>query len=145
MPKGFQQIQVKTRTFEVELKHRPPDDMTGDREELIKTEKMHIPDLGNREWEKRWAMMTVWNMFSSEEAKQLGVNQVFVFSKGFRELIFRIELNLFEDEEAHKLDVPSQKQYDDWLTQVRKKIKKMYGLEIDDWVKSGQITAPVDG
>lgn len=38
--KGFQQIRVPTRTFEIELKHRPPDDMTGDREELVKTEKL---------------------------------------------------------------------------------------------------------
>jgi hypothetical protein len=132
--KGFRQLRVPTRTFEVEFKHRPPDDATGDREVLIKTEQIQVPDVGNREWEKRWAMMTVWNTFSEPEAKELGINQAFIFSKGFRELIFRIELNLFTDEEAHKLDVPAQREYDEWLATVRKQFKKRYGVELDDWM-----------
>lgn len=110
--KGFQQVRVPTRTFEIELKHRPPDDTTGDREELIKTEQIQVPNLGNREWENRWVLMATWNTFTNEESKKLGINQAFIFSKDFRELIFRIELNPFEDEEAHKLDVPAQSEYE---------------------------------
>lgn len=132
--KGFQQVRVPTRTFEIELKHRPPDDATGDREELIKTEQIQVPDLGNREWESRWALMATWNTFTNEESKKLGINQAFIFSKDFRELIFRIEINSFEDEEAHKLDVPTQSEYDDWLAAVRKKFKTRYGVELDDWM-----------
>ena len=132
--RGFQQTRVPTRTFEVELKHRPLDDTTGDREELVKTEQIQVPDIGNREWEKRWAMMAVWNTFSDEDAKERGINQAFIFSHGFRELIFRIELNPFQDEESHKLDVPAQSEYDNWLAAVRKKFKKLYGTELDDWI-----------
>ena len=134
--KGFGQLRVPTRTFEIEFKHRPPDDLTGDREILIKTDQMQVPDVGNREWESRWAMMAVWNTFSDTEAKELGINQAFIFSKGFRELIFRIELNHFKDEQANKLDVPAQSKYDHWVTLVRKKFKKMYGVELDDWMRS---------
>ena len=36
LARGFQQTKVPTRTFDVELKHRPLDDTTGDREELVK-------------------------------------------------------------------------------------------------------------
>ena len=134
--KGFGQLRVPTRTFEIEFKHRPLDDATGDREQLIKTEQIQVPDLGNREWEKRWTMMAVWNAFSNTDAKQQGINQAFVFSKDFQELIFRIELNLFQDEQANKLDVPAQGEYDNWLSQVRKKFKKLYGVELDDWMGS---------
>ncbi|HLO49377.1 MAG TPA: hypothetical protein VK211_13260 [Kamptonema sp.] len=132
--KGFQQVRVPTRTFEIELKHRPPDDITGDREELVKTEQIQVPDLGNREWESRWVLMATWNTFTNEESKKLGINQAFIFSKDFRELIFRIELNPFQDEEAHKLDVPAQSEYDKWLAAVRKKFKTRYGVELDDWM-----------
>ncbi len=132
--KGFQQVRVPTRTFEIELKHRPPDDTTGDREELIKTEQIQVPDLGNREWESRWVLMATWNTFTNEESKKLGINQAFIFSKDFRELIFRIEINSFEDEEAHKLDVPVQSEYDEWLAAVRKKFKKLYAIELDAWM-----------
>lgn len=134
LAKGFRQTRVPTRTFEVELKHRPLDDTTGDREELVKTEQIQVPDIGNREWEKRWAMMAVWNTFSDEDAKERGINQAFIFSQGFRELIFRIELNPFQDEESHKLDVPAQSEYDNWLAAVRKKFKKLYGIGLDDWI-----------
>ena len=134
--KGFGQLRVPTRTFEIEFKHRPPDDLTGDREQLIKTEQIQVPDLGNREWEKRWTMMAVWNAFSNVEAKKLMINQAFVFSKDFRELIFRIELNLFKDEQSNKLDVPVQSEYGEWLSQVRKKFKKLYGVELDNWMKN---------
>lgn len=132
--KGFRQVRVPIRTFEIELKHRPPDDITGDREELIKTEQIQVPDIGNREWEKRWALMATWNTFANEESKKLNINQAFIFSEGFRELIFRIELNPFQDEESHKLDVPTQSEYDQWLAAVRKKFKKLYAIELNDWM-----------
>ncbi|MEG4406452.1 hypothetical protein [Microcoleus sp. MON2_D5] len=122
MQKGFQQIKIATRTFEVEFKHRPPDDITGDREELISTEQITIPDLGNREWEKRWIILSVWNNFATDKAKELGINQAFIFTEGFKELIIRLEINPFQDEEAKKLDVPKQAAYDDWLASVRKKV-----------------------
>lgn len=134
--KGFKQVCVPVRTFEIELKHRPPDDTTGDREELIKTEQIQVPDLGNREWEKRWAMLAVWNTFSDPEAKRLGINQAFVFTKGFGELLFRIEINAFEDEESHKLDAPSQAEHDRWLQLVKKKFKRLYGVELKEWMKN---------
>lgn len=78
--------------------------------------------------------MAVWNTFSDTESKELGINQAFIFSANFRELIFRIELNPFQDEEAHKLDVPAQSEYDDWLAAVRKKFKQRYGVKLDDWI-----------
>lgn len=79
-------------------------------------------------------MMAAWNTFSDEDVKKLGINQAFIFSQGFRELIFRIELNPFQDEEAHKLDVPAQSEYDEWLAAVRKKFKTRYGIELDGWL-----------
>jgi len=137
--KGFQQIKITTRTFEVELKHRPPDDATGDQEELISTEQITIPDLGNREWEKRWAILSVWNNFATDKARELGINQAFIFTEGFKELIIRLEINPFQDEEAKKLDVPKQSAYDDWLVSVRKKFKKLYGFELKQWEQMNTI------
>lgn len=136
MPKGFGLPKIATRTFEVELKHRPIDDTTGEREELISTEQITIPNLGNREWEKRWVILSVWNKLFSDEAKQLNINQAFIFTKSFRELIIRLEVNSFQDEEPQRLDVPEQKIYDNWLASVRKKFKKLYGVEMREWEAS---------
>ena len=41
---------------------------------------------------------------------------------------------VFQDEESHKLDVPAQSEYDNWLAAVRKKFKKLYRIELDDWI-----------
>lgn len=138
MANGFKTHQVATRIFEVELKHRPINDTTGDREELISTERVIVPDLENREWEKRWVILAVWNNFATDKAKQLGINQAFIFTKNFKELIIRLEINSFQDEEPQQLETPKQEAYDEWLCSVRKRFKSLYGIELKEWEKSSQ-------
>ena len=135
MKKGFKQPEVRVRTFEVELKHREPEDVTGEHEILIATEQIKIPNLHNRKWEKRWVMCSVWNNFSNPEAKELGINQAFIFTKDFKQLVIRLEVNLFQDEQAEILEPPRQDAHEEWLNQVRKQFKKLYGYELAEWEK----------
>ena len=44
---------------------------------------------------------------------------------------------------SHKLDVPAQSEYDNWLATVRKKFKKLYGIELDDWIDETTADRPV--
>ena len=133
MTRIFGLPEIKTRVFEIELKHREPDDTTGEREELIATERMEIPDLKNRDWEEKWVTLNVWNSFSDQHFKEQGINQAFIFSEGFKRLIVRLELNKFHDEEAQQLDVPGEQEFQNWLNQVRKKFKKLYQFDFDKW------------
>jgi len=132
---GFKTLDIPIRTFEVELKHREPEDATGEHETLIATEQIKVPNLRNRKWEKRWAICSVWNNFSNPEAKKLGINQAFIFTKNFKQLIIRLEINAFQDEQAETLEPPQQDVYDEWLNQVKKQFKKLYGCELTDWEK----------
>jgi hypothetical protein len=126
---------IPVRRFEVELKHRPPDDATGDREVLITTLCMEVPRLANSEWEKRWCALSVWNLFNSEEAKAHKINQAFIFSADFKELIMRLEINEFQDEEPHKLHPPNQKEHDKWHHAVTTKFAQLYGRKLSEWLK----------
>ncbi len=74
---------IPVRRFQVELKHRPLDDATGEREEMIGEIQIEVPRLANSEWEKRWCALCVWNLLGSEEAKQQNVNQAFIFTAGY--------------------------------------------------------------
>lgn len=71
--------EVKIRRFMAELKHRPPDDPIGDREQLIAEIQIEVPRLANSDWEK-------------------GINQAFIFSAGYSDIIMRLEINPFQDE-----------------------------------------------
>lgn len=127
---------VKIRRFEVELKHRPPDDATGERKELIATINLEVPRLANSEWEKRWAALCVWNLLGSDEAKEKGINQAFIFSADFGEIIMRLEVNPFQDEEVKKLDPPSQKEHNIWHEKVQKRFAQLYNLKLSEWIKT---------
>ena len=133
---GFETLNIPTRVFEVELKHRELEDVTGEHEILITTEQVRVPNLRNRKWEKRWVMCSVWNNFSNPKSKELGINQAFIFTKDFKQLVIRLEVNLFQDEQAQTLEPPRQEIYTEWTNQVKKQFKKLYGCELTDWEKS---------
>jgi hypothetical protein len=138
MPTGFGKIvkrEVRIRTFEVELKHREPGDTTGESETLIATEQIKVPILRNNEWEKRWAILIVWNGFSQPHFQEQGINQAFIFEKGFKDLIIRLEINPFYDEKAEKLDAPKDEAFDEWLKEVKKRFKQLYNFEMDEWIE----------
>lgn len=129
---------VRVRAFDVELKHREPDDTTGDSEKLISTEQITVPILRNSEWEKRWAVLIVWNGFSQPHFREQGINQAFIFSEGFGELIIRLEVNQFHDEQAEKLDVPEDEVFKKWLADVSKRFKQLYNFEMDEWMQANR-------
>ena len=138
MSKGFGKIikrEVRIRTFEVELKHRDPGDTTGESETLIATEQIKVPILADYEWEKRWAVLIVWNGFSQPHFEEQGINQAFIFSESFEEFIIRLEVNRFHDEEAENLNAPEDKVFEKWLADVRKRFKKLYNFEMDEWIE----------
>lgn len=138
---GFTKVatsRVRTRTFEVELKHRERDDTTGDSETLIATEQIKVPVLRNSEWEKRWAVLIVWNGFSQPHFREQGINQAFIFSAGFGELIIRLEMNQFHDEPAEKLDVPEDEVFKQWLADVRKRFKQLYQFDMNEWMETNR-------
>ena len=143
MSKGFKRPAVKTRVFNIELKHRDPEDKTGEDEVLIATEQLEVPCLNNVGWEERWAVTTVWNSFSQPHMKEQGINQAFVFTErsdgGFGRLVIRLETNLFHDEPAEKMEVIEGDSFEHWLNQVRKRFKELYGCDFDEWQKSRKV------
>lgn len=124
---------VPVRRFEVELKHRPVADLTGENETLIYTIQFQVPRLGNSDWEKRWCALCVWNLLGSEEAKLNQINQAFIFSADYAEIIMRLEVNPFEDEVAHKLPPPSEKSHTIWHESVQKRFAQLYGMKLSEW------------
>lgn len=126
---------IPVRRFQVELKHRPPDDATGEREEMIGEIQIEVPRLANFDWEKRWCALCVWNLLSSEEAKQQKVNQAFIFTAGYSDIIMRLEINPFQDEEVRILKPPEQAAHDAWHRAVTKKFSQLYGAKLDEWLK----------
>lgn len=138
---GFGKIkkrEVRVRIFEVELKHREPDDKTGDSEILIATERIKVPILRNYEWEKRWAVVIVWNGFSQPHFKEQGINQAFIFEKGFKDLIIRLEVNQFHDENAEKLEAPDDDAFEQWLGKVNKRFKQLYNFDMNEWIETNR-------
>ena len=94
----FKQIKIPTRSFYCELKHRPPDDRTGEQEQLIETLILEVPRLKNSDMERQWAIAILWNKLHEPEFKEKGINQVFVFTAEFGDLIIRLEANKFDDQ-----------------------------------------------
>lgn len=129
----FRQIKVPTRSFYCELKHRPPDDNTGDREELIETLILEVPRLKNSNMEKQWAIAQIWNKLHDPEFIQKNINQVFIFTAQFGELIIRLEVNQFDDEPARKLAAPEPNVFEEWQHKVAKQFKKIHGIDINKW------------
>lgn len=127
--------EIPVRRFQVELKHRPPDDAIGEREELIGEIQIEVPRLANSDWEKRWCALCVWNLLSSEEAKQQKVNQAFIFTAGYSDIIMRLEINPFQDEAVRILKPPDQATHDAWHRAVTKKFSQLYGAKLNEWLK----------
>lgn len=94
------------RSFYCELKHRPPDDHTTENEELIDVLILKVPRLKNSNMEKQWAITQLWNKLHDPEFIVRNINQVFIFTAQFGELIIRLETNPFQDETDKKLPVP---------------------------------------
>lgn len=135
---------IPIRKFQVELKHRPLDDTTGEHEKLLTTLQVEVPRLANSEWEKRWCALAVWNLLSSEEAKERNINQAFIFSANFAEIIMRLEINPFQDEEVHKLNPPSEAEHRRWHEKVTKKFAQLYGVKLSEWMRRQPTIKSVD-
>lgn len=133
--KGFNNTaNIPMRRFSVELKHRPPEDKTGENEELIDTFDLYIPRLKDAKLEIQWAFTEMWKRLESEY-KDKGINQIFLFTAEFKDLIARIEVNPFEDETAHKIDSPTEEQYQQWIDKLNKRFKSLYGISIDNYTQ----------
>lgn len=133
--KGFNNIaNIPMRRFSVELKYRPPEDKTGENEELIDTFDLYIPRLKNARLESQWAFTEMWKRLESDY-KNKGINQIFLFTAEFKELIARMEVNSFEDETAHKIDSPTEEQYQRWINKLEKRFKFLYGISIDNYTQ----------
>lgn len=128
----FKKITVPLRSFFCELKHRPPGD-DGTNEELIDVLEVHVPRLKNSDMEKQWAFNLMWNKLSSPEFLSRDINQVFIFTAEFGELLMRMESQPFTDELAHKLTPPEEDTHAKWQQKVEKQFKKLYGISIDEW------------
>lgn len=138
----FRQLTVPTRSFYCELKHRPPDDYTGEQEELIDVLILEVPKLKNSNLEKQWAIADIWNKLQESEFTERGINQVFIFTTKTAklkqaiepgDLIIRLETNKFEDEAARKLTAPEPTVFESWQEKVDKQFIKTYGFSIKKW------------
>ena len=137
----FKQVIIPTRSFYCELKNRFPSDHTGEHEELIETLILEVPRLKNSDMEKQWAIAQLWNKLHEPEFVEKGVNQVFMFTAQFGELIIRLEVNKFEDEPSKKLEAPEPTVFKSWQQQVEKQFKKSHGITIKQWQhQQGAIT-----
>lgn len=126
---------IPLRRFQVELKHRPPDDETGEREELVETVEMRVPRLAKSAWEERWVTLSVWNYLSTAKTQNNNINQAFIFSADYSKLIMRLEVNPFHDEEVKVLNPPSQNEHDQWRKAVEKQFRRLYGIDMSKWQK----------
>jgi len=134
---------IPLRTFCVELKHRPADDTTGDREELIHSLELTVPRLGNSALETRWVTLSAWHLFSSDFAKARNVNQIFVFTANWQELLIRMELNKFVDEECKTINPPDQREHDQYNRTVEKKFQQLYGISLGEWLRRDRAQAGI--
>lgn len=124
---------VDTRKFKIEYKHRPIDDLTGEREELILIKEVHVPRLADSNLETQWIALQVWGYLESQEAKELNINQAFIFNADFSEVLLRMETQVFHDEDPKHIPAPTQSRYDVWREKVDKRMKKLYNLGLDEW------------
>jgi hypothetical protein len=127
--------QVPVRRFSVEYKHRPPDDSTGEQEQLVETKTVEVPRLKDSLMEKQWIRLVVWNALHSKDCQDKGINQAFIYCAEFEGLFLRLELNNFVDEPSHVLKPPSDELYNHWKSTVWKRFQTLYGFSLDDWLK----------
>jgi len=132
----FKNVQIPLRSFYCELKHRPEGDNDGSNEILIETLILQVPRLKSSNMEKQWCLAQLWNRLYEPEYQNRGINQVFIFSAQYGELLARLETKLFDDEPAKKLEVPSQDKFSEWQRQVEKRFKQLYGITIKQWGSS---------
>lgn len=130
---GFKLIpEIPLRSFYCELKHRPPGD-DGSNEKLIDTLILQVPRLRNSNLEGQWAIALIWQKLEDPEYCDRGINQVFIFTAQFGELLARMETQPFEDEPAKHLKPPSQDTYNKWQQALENRFKKLYGISLEDW------------
>ncbi|ACC81129.1 hypothetical protein Npun_F2575 [Nostoc punctiforme PCC 73102] len=77
----------------------------------------------------------MWNRLYEPEYQERGINQIFIFTAQFGELIIRLEVNPFEDELAKKLVAPEPQAFQNWQKKVEEQFKKLYGISIKQWQK----------
>ncbi|ALF55728.1 hypothetical protein ACX27_27365 [Nostoc piscinale CENA21] len=123
---------VKLRSFCCELKHRPLGG-DSDSEELIDTLTLQVPRLRHSKLEIQWAFALIWQKLEEPEYCDRGINQVFIFTADFKELLARIETQPFEDEPAKHLKPPSQDTYDQWQRVLENRFKQLYGISLEEW------------
>lgn len=128
----FKKVVVPMRSFYCELKHRPEGD-DGGNEELVDTLILQVPRLKNSDMEKQWAFAQLWNKLEDPEYKERGINQVFIFTAQFGELLMRIETKPFTDEPAREISAPDEKAFERWQQAVEKQFKRLYGISIKQW------------
>lgn len=129
--------QIPLRTFYIELKYRPPDDETGDREELIQVLNLQVPKLKNSDLEKQWVFAQTWNKLCEPEYRDSNINQAFIFTAEGRELLIRLEVNQFTDEPSRKISPPDPTVFEQWRQQVAKRFNKFGGIPLSQRSREG--------
>jgi hypothetical protein len=129
----YKKVEIPTRSFYCELKHRPADDVDGSREELVETLIYKVPRLKNSTMEKQWCFHALWGRMFEEDYLSKGINQIFIFTAEFGELLIRMEANPYVDDECQKLPPPEGQKYDHWRDAVNKQFKKLYGISVSEW------------
>lgn len=133
MPTKFGKTRVELSYYCIEYKHRPEDDNTGEREEIIDTRRIGVPVLKNRGWEDNWALTVAWNDLTKAENKARGINAAYVCTDDFKRTLTRLELNPFQDEESRVLNPPSDRDYHAWRRQIEQRFKQLYGISLKGW------------
>lgn len=123
---------IPLRQFAIELKHRPNGD-DGTNEQLIESLLLSVPRLKNSDMEKQWCFVQLWNKLFEPEYQGRGINQIFIFTVGYGELLMRMEISLFTDEPGRKIEPPDETAFKNWQASVEKQFKKLYGFSIHQW------------
>lgn len=135
---------IPLRHYFVEYKFRlpeTPETLTApadDVEDVIQTTVLSLPVLRDVTLEQQWLMFLVQVFLSSDEAKQKGINQAFVFyydprREAVKDLILRMETAKFTDEESKYLELPEEDTYSKWRSQLNTKFQRLYGVTINQW------------
>ena len=116
-----------------------------DVEEVIKTAKIYLPVLKDAVLEESWIMSLIQVFLSTDEAKQLGINQAFVFSydpkkDAVKDLLLRMQTEKFTDEDSQFLDSPDVKKVVNWRSRLDVKFKLLYGLSLSEWFDAQKVT-----
>lgn len=131
----FKNPKVSLRKFYVELKYRPPGEVTEeDNEVLIETLEVNVPRLKDSAMEKQWVYNMCWNSLT-DEWQHRGINQVFIFTAEFGEMLLRLELDPFQDQECVVVNNPDEDKHEMWADSVRQQFKKIYGITLEHWEK----------